>query len=76
MGVLSGLLALPLGWAMSEILIHVINLRSFGWSMNSFIPQGTISSTLVLSCTAAFLAALYPVWRLNRMAIAGQLRDE
>ena len=76
MGVLSGLLALPLGWAMSEILIHVINLRSFGWSMQSSIPQGTVSSTLVLSCSAAFLAALYPVWKLNRMAIAGQLRDE
>ncbi len=76
MGVLSGLLALPLGWAMSEILIHVINLRSFGWSMQSFIPQGTVQSTLMLSCMAAFLAALYPVWKLNRMAIAGQLRDE
>ncbi len=76
MGVLSGLLALPLGWAMSEILIHVINLRSFGWSMQSFIPQGTIQSTLMLSCMAAILAALYPVWKLNRMAIAGQLRDE
>ncbi len=76
MGVLAGLLALPLGWAMAKILIHVINLRSFGWSMDSFIPNGTISSTFILSCTAAILAGLYPAWRLSRSGIAQQLRSE
>lgn len=76
MGVLAGLLALPLGWAMAKILIHVINLRSFGWSMQSSIPSGTVLSTFALSCTAAFLAGLYPAWRLSRSHIARQLRNE
>lgn len=76
MGVLAGLFALPLGWVMAKILIHVINLRSFGWSMQSVIPNGTILSTFVLSCTAAMLAGLYPAWRLSRSHIARQLRDE
>lgn len=76
MGLLAGLLALPLGWAMAKILIHVINLRSFGWSMQSSIPNGTVLSTFLLSCTAAILAGLYPAWRLSRSAIARQLRSE
>ena len=76
MGILAGLLALPLGWAMAKILIHVINLRSFGWSMQSSIPEGTVLSTFALSCTAAILAGLYPAWRLSRSHIARQLRDE
>lgn len=76
MGVLAGILALPLGWAMAKILIHVINLRSFGWSMQSFIPSGTVTSTFLLSCTASILAGLYPAWRLSRSHIARQLRSE
>ena len=76
MGLLAGTLAIPLGWMMAKILIHIINLRSFGWSMDSFIPSGTISSTFLLSCTAALLAGLYPAWRLSQSKIARQLRDE
>lgn len=76
MGVLAGILALPLGWAMAKILIHVINLRSFGWSMQSFIPSGTVLSTFLLSCTASILAGLYPAWQLSRSHIARQLGRE
>jgi len=61
---------------MSEILIHVINLRSFGWSMDSFIPDGAIPSTVLLSLVAALLAGLYPAWKLSRSHIASALRDE
>ena len=76
MGILAGALALPLGWMMAKILIHVINLRSFGWSMQSFIPSGTVPSTFLLSCTAALLAGLYPAWRLSQSHIARQLRAD
>ncbi len=76
MGLLAGVLAIPLGWAMAEILIHVINQRSFGWSMQSFIPNHSIRSTLILSCSAALLAGLYPAWKLSKSKIARQLRDE
>jgi len=76
MGLIAGLLALPLGWLMSEILIHVINLRSFGWSMQSLLPTGSISSSLGLSLLAASLAGIYPAWRLSTQTITTQLRDE
>ena len=76
MGLLAGLLALPLGWGMSEILIHIINVRSFGWSMQSHLPPGAALSALALACLSAVLAGLYPAWRLARADVAGQLRDE
>ena len=33
MGAVAGLLALPLGWLLAFILVDVINVRSFGWTM-------------------------------------------
>lgn len=76
MGTLAGLAALPLGWIMSEVLIRIINVRSFGWSMDSLLPAGAVSETLTLAILSALLAGLYPAWRLSRSAIAAQLRDE
>lgn len=76
MGLFAGLLALPLGWFMSEILIKVINVRSFGWTMQSLLPQGAIAETLFLACLSALLAGSYPAWRLSRADIASQLRDD
>jgi len=76
MGLLAGLLSLPLGWAMSEVLIHVINVRSFGWSMQSHLPPGAALSALLLAGLSAVLAGLWPARRLARADIAGQLREE
>lgn len=76
MGLLAGLLALPLGWIMSEVLISVINVRSFGWSMQSLLPSGSLSSTLLLATSSAILAGLYPAYRLSRSNIASQLKDD
>jgi len=76
MGLLAGALALPLGWLMSEVLIKVINVRSFGWSMQSMVPSGSVTGTLVLACLSAVLAGLYPAYKLSRTQIAAQLRDD
>lgn len=76
MGLFAGALALPLGWVMSEVLINVINVQSFGWTMNSFLPTGSAQSTLLLAITSAILAGLYPAYRLSRSDIARQLRND
>lgn len=76
MGIIAGLLALPLGWIMAEILIHVINLRSFGWSMERQLPTTAIPETLIIAIGAALLAGIYPMWTLTRKTIVQQLRDE
>ncbi|MFT4726136.1 MAG: putative ABC transport system permease protein [Granulosicoccus sp.] len=76
MGLFAGALALPLGWVMSEVLINVINVQSFGWTMSSILPPGSIRSTLLLAIASAILAGLYPAFRLSRSNIAKQLRDD
>ena len=51
-------------------------MRSFGWSMQSLLPDGAIPETLILACLSALLAGIYPAWRLSRANIAAQLRDD
>ena len=74
-GLLAGFLAIPLGWIMSELLIHVINQRSFGWSMNSIFPLSVIVQAVLLSILAAVLAAIYPIRRLTNMSLRQGLSD-
>ncbi len=76
MGLFAGALALPLGWVMSQMLIHVINVRSFGWRMEAILPGGAVLATLVLATVSSVLAGLWPAWRLTRSDIASRLRDE
>lgn len=76
LGLIAGLLALPLGWLMSDILIHVVNLRSFGWTMQSILPPRVLGQALLLAVLAALLAGLYPAWRVARTRPADALREE
>lgn len=76
MGLAAGLLALPLGWTMAQLLIEVINQRAFGWSMPSLLPQGVLAEALMLAIGAALLAGLYPAWRLATAPPITALREE
>jgi putative ABC transport system permease protein len=76
MGLTAGLMALPIGWALAFILIHFINLRSFGWTLNMQTDPTIFGMALVVSLTAALLAGIYPVVRLNKMQIATAIRQE
>lgn len=75
-GLAAGLLSLPLGLALAVILIDVINVRSFGWTMTLELPAWLLVQALALSVSAALLAAVYPVARLQRMSVAAALRQE
>jgi putative ABC transport system permease protein len=63
MGIAAGLLAIPLGLAMGDLLIQVINLRSFGWTMPMRVSADTLISGVLLAWIAAVLAGLYPALR-------------
>jgi putative ABC transport system permease protein len=76
MGLYAGVLALPLGWLMSEVLIEVINRRSFGWSIMTQLPPGALLEALLLALGAALLAGLYPAWRMGKVQPAQALREE
>ena len=75
MGLIAGVLALPLGFIMSKMLIDVINQRSFGWTMGFYVPPGILLQTLLLALIAAVLAGWYPSRKLSRMSPAEALRE-
>jgi putative ABC transport system permease protein len=76
MGLTAGLMALPIGWVLAYILVHFINLRSFGWSLQMHLSPAIFGLALSVSLGAALLAGIYPVVRLKNMQIAVAVREE
>jgi putative ABC transport system permease protein len=76
MGLLAGLLSLPLGVIQALVLIYVINRRSFGWTMQTWLSPEVFIEALLLALGAALLAGLYPAWRMARTRPALALREE
>ncbi|MBL4621849.1 MAG: ABC transporter permease, partial [Immundisolibacteraceae bacterium] len=76
LGGIAGILALPLGWMMSEVLIEVINRTAFGWSMDHLLSPWVIAEALGLALIAALLAGLCPAWQTSRANTAAALRYE
>ena len=76
MGAVAGLLALPVGWVLAWMLIHVINVMSFGWSMEMTVSPGLFAEAFAVSLAAALLAGIYPAYRLSGMNIPEAIRQE
>jgi putative ABC transport system permease protein len=76
MGVISGLLAMPTGLALAYILVYVINVRSFGWSMDLRLPPEEFLQAFGVAVLAAVLAGLYPAWKVTRIQAAEAIRTE
>lgn len=60
LGLTAGLAAIPLGAALAWLLVHVINRRSFGWSMDFVLTPGALAAGVAMAIAAAVLAGLYP----------------
>ena len=76
MGSVAGILAMPLGYALAWILIYVINVRSFGWTLQMQLQPSYFWQSLIVAIIAALLAGIYPAWRLGNMVIATAIREE
>lgn len=76
MGLAAGLLALPAGYALSLILVYVINQRSFGWTIQMLTQPETFLQAVGVALVAALLAGIYPAWRMSRTAAAEEMRNE
>jgi len=76
MGAAAGILAIPVGLLLAAILIYVINLRSFGWTIFfTSVPEVYVQALLV-SIGASLLAAIYPMLRLSKLQVIEALREE
>ena len=76
MGGVAGLIAMPTGLILAAILIYIINLRSFGWTLQMQLQPSQFTLAFVVALVAAVLAGIYPAWRMGRMQPAQALRAE
>jgi len=76
MGVVAGVLALPIGLALAMVLLFVINVRSFGWTMDFYFAPEEFLLAFLVAVVAALLAGIYPAWRMSRLQTSQALRSE
>jgi putative ABC transport system permease protein len=76
LGGVAGLLAVPVGIGLALVLIHVINRRAFGWSIETTVPADVLLQAVGLALLAALAAGAYPAWRMARTPPAPALREE
>jgi len=72
----AGLLAAPIGTVLALILIRVINVRSFGWSIDLSLNWVVFAQAFIVALAAALAAGIYPAWRLGRLVTGEALRSE
>ena len=75
-GLTAGLFSIPLGVALSLILIYVINLRSFGWTLNFVLETQYFIEAMGIALIAAIAAGIYPAYRLGKEDAGKLIREE
>ena len=75
MGIIAGILAVPIGLVLAWALIYVINQRSFGWTFQFVIPSVVIIRSFLVAIIAGLLASWYPGKRMSRISLANIFRD-
>ncbi|MDQ3563043.1 MAG: ABC transporter permease, partial [Pseudomonadota bacterium] len=76
MGLIAGIIALPVGIIIAVVLEMVVIPRSFGWVMTVHIVPSILLQGLMIGVLAAAFAALYPAWRTTRGTLADLRRHE
>ena len=76
MGLIAGVLAIPVGFIVAYVLIFVVYQRSFGWTMAFYFDLGVISQGLALAFVAAVLAGVFPALKMAQTKPAEALRVE
>jgi putative ABC transport system permease protein len=72
LGLLANLVGVALGYALSLILVYVINKQSFGWTIRFHWPVAVLLGGLTVVYAATVLAGLYPARvaaRLNPLEV-------
>lgn len=76
MGLIAGLIAIPVGYIVAYLLIFVIYRRSFGWTMAFNFDSGVIWQGLALALISATLAGIFPALKMAQTKPAEALRSE
>lgn len=76
MGLVSFLLSVGVGTALAWLLIRVINLRSFNWTVFFYLQWSPYLLTAATAILASLGAAVYPIWKVYRTYPLMQIREE
>lgn len=76
LGVASIAAGLVMGYALSWILIYVINKQSFGWTIDFYTPTSLILASLGVTLLASALAGLAPARLAARIPVATAMKAE
>ena len=68
-GAISQAVGLIVGLLLSLVLIYVINVQSFGWTIQFHLPAGFLLQSSVLMVLATALAGLYPARRAQHLGV-------
>lgn len=68
-GAISQSIGLIVGFALSLLLIYVVNVQSFGWTIQFHLPVSFLVQSSALMVAATALAGLYPARRAVRLAL-------
>jgi putative ABC transport system permease protein len=76
LGLLASAAGVVLGFALSLLLIFVVNKQSFGWTIQFHPPNLLLGGALALVWGVTVLAALYPARVATRMSALDAIREE
>lgn len=76
MGIVSGVAALPLGYALAAVLVYIVNRRSFGWTLSFNVTLEEPAIAIAVAVGASLAAAVIPALRIGTALSSRSLRDE
>jgi putative ABC transport system permease protein len=76
MGLVAGLFAIPAGFIVAYVLIFIVYLRSFGWTMAFHSNPWIFVQGLALAFIAALCAGIFPALKMAQTKPAEALRTE
>ncbi len=68
-GAVSQGIGLVVGFALSMILIYVVNVQSFGWTIQFHVPLAFLVQTSIVVVIATAIAGIYPAHRAARLTL-------
>ncbi len=74
-GLISMLIAMPLGLALAKLVVEIVIKQSFGWTMELQVMPWAYVQTALFSMLALIIAGAFPIIRLVRKTPMKSLRD-
>lgn len=75
-GLVASVVGAAAGVLLALLLVFVINVRSFGWTITFHFYPTVLLTALITAVVSACLAAVYPAMRLRQLRLASALREE